>query len=474
MEEENGLKLALISVQENGDPRNRDCGSGERKKIDEIKTQIALAGPLIAVNLFQQSLCVISLMFVGHLGELSLSGASLATSFANATGFSLLSGMGSTLETLCGQAYGAKQYHMLGIYMQRALLVLSLFCVPLTFIWASTTTVLKAMGQDIEISEEAGSFIKWMIPSLFANAVLLIHSRFLQTQNIVLPMMITAGFTALSHIITCWALVFKCGLGSKGAAMAISISYYVNAILLVLYVKFSPACKMTWSGFSKESFHDLSGFLRLGIPSAAMICLQWWSFELLVFMSGLLPNPKLETSILSISTRVSNELGAGRPQVARFAVGVAVQMALAMSILVAVTLILLRHVLGQAYSKEEEVVDYMSQMIPLLATSVSFDGVNCVLSGTARGCGWQELGAFVNLGAYYIVGIPAAIALAFVLHMGGKGLWMGITCGLLVQMVVFVSITLCTDWEQQAQKARERIYNLTLPLDMVLSEDHTM
>ena len=41
-------------------------------------------------------------------------------------------------------------------------------------------------------------------------------------------------------------------------------------------------------------------------------------------------------------------------------------------------------------------------------------------AGTARGCGWQKIGAFVNLGSYYLVGIPSAIVLAFVLHIGGK------------------------------------------------------
>lgn len=40
--------------------------------------------------------------------------------------------------------------------------------------------------------------------------------------------------------------------------------------------------------------------------------------------------------------------------------------------------------------------------------------------GIARGCGWQKIGAFVNLGAYYVVGIPSAILFAFVLHIGGK------------------------------------------------------
>jgi Na+-driven multidrug efflux pump len=41
-------------------------------------------------------------------------------------------------------------------------------------------------------------------------------------------------------------------------------------------------------------------------------------------------------------------------------------------------------------------------------------------SGIAAGCGWQKIGAFVNLGAYYLMGIPTAILLAFVYHIGGK------------------------------------------------------
>jgi MATE family multidrug resistance protein len=57
---------------------------------DEVKRQLWLAGPLIAGSLMQNLIQVISIMFVGHLGELPLAGASMATSFATVTGFSLL------------------------------------------------------------------------------------------------------------------------------------------------------------------------------------------------------------------------------------------------------------------------------------------------------------------------------------------------------------------------------------------------
>ncbi|KAJ0962766.1 hypothetical protein J5N97_027888 [Dioscorea zingiberensis] len=459
---------------------------GDGGVVAEVKKQLFLAGPLIASSLLQKILQVISVMFVGHLGELPLAGASMATSFAGVSGFGLLMGMGSALDTLCGQAYGAKQYYMLGIHMQRGMFVLTLVSIPVGIIWAYTGEILVAFGQDPDISAQAGIYARWMIPILFAYGILQCLIKFLQTQNIVVPMMISSAVTTLLHFVICWILVFKSGLGHRGAALAISISYWINVILLALYIKFSPACKKTWTGFSSEALHDILNFIKLAIPSTVMVCLEFWSFEMLVLLSGLLPNPTLETSVLSISlntigmvfmipfglssavsTRVSNELGAGHPKTARLAACIVVALAITEGLIVGLIMIFARNLWGYAYSNEEEVVKYVAIMMPILAISNFFDGIQAVLSGTARGCGWQTLGACVNLGAYYIVGIPASILLAFVFHIGGKGLWIGIICALFVQAVSFLAITLSTDWEKEAKKAKERVYSSTIPIDHV-------
>lgn len=180
-------------------------------------------------------------------------------------------GMGSALDTLCGQSFGAKQYHMLGIHMQRAMFVLLLVSIPLAFVWANTGLILVAVGQDPDISTEAGTYARFMIPSLFAYALLQCQIRFLQTQNNVFPMMISSAVTALLHVLVCWVLVFKTDLGNRGAAMANAISYWINTLLLALYIKFSKACERTWTGFSKEAHHDILNFIRLAIPSAIMV-----------------------------------------------------------------------------------------------------------------------------------------------------------------------------------------------------------
>lgn len=180
-------------------------------------------------------------------------------------------GMACALDTLCGQSYGAKQYHMLGIYMQRAMVILMLVSIPVALIWLNTGSILKAVGQDPDISREAGVYAQFMLPSLFAYGLLQCLVRFLQTQNIVFPMMVSSGIATLLHVLICWLLVFKSGLGTKGAALANSISYWNNVILLALYVKFSSSCAKTWTGFSREAIHGILPFIKLAIPSAVMV-----------------------------------------------------------------------------------------------------------------------------------------------------------------------------------------------------------
>ncbi|KAF5792873.1 hypothetical protein HanRHA438_Chr00c60g0860031 [Helianthus annuus] len=84
--------------------------------------------------------------------------------------------------------------------------------------------------------------------------------------------------------------------------------------------------------------------------------------------------------------------------------------------------------------------------MPVLAISNVMDGVQGVLSGVVRGCGWQKMGTLVNLGAYYLVGLPCAVTLTFVYNLGGKGLWIGIICGSGVHALSLLVITTRTNW----------------------------
>lgn len=170
--------------------------------------------------------------------------------------------MGGALETLCGQAYGAKQYYMLGIHTQRAMLILFLLSIPISLFYLFTCPILISLVQDLEISAKAGAFNRWMVPCLFAFSLLQSLNRFFQAQNDVLPMMVSSVATASLHVLVCWVLVFSCRLRIRGAAVANSISYRVNVSLLAGSVNFSPAYLKNWTGFLREALHDVLSFGR--------------------------------------------------------------------------------------------------------------------------------------------------------------------------------------------------------------------
>jgi len=151
------------------------------------------------------------------------------------------------------------------------------------------------------------------------------------------------------------------------------------------------------------------------------------------------------------STRVSNELGAGNPKTAKGAVRVVVILGVAEAVIVSSVFISCRHVLGYAYSNDKEVIDYVAEMAPLLCVSVTADSLIGALSGIARGGGFQEIGAYVNLGAYYLVGIPMGLLLGFHLQLRAKGLWMGTLSGSLTQVIILAIVTALTDWHKEVR-----------------------
>lgn len=102
-------------------------------------------------------------------------------------------GMGSALETLCGQAFGAGRVDMLGIYMQRSWVILNTTALLLMFVYIFAREILLSIGQAPSISTAVGTFAIWMIPQLFAYSVNFPISKFLQAQSKIMVMAVIAA-----------------------------------------------------------------------------------------------------------------------------------------------------------------------------------------------------------------------------------------------------------------------------------------
>ncbi|TYI47478.1 hypothetical protein E1A91_D13G176400v1 [Gossypium mustelinum] len=404
--------------------------------LAEAKTQIMFAVPMVLSNVFYFSITMVSVMFAGHLGEVELAGSTLANSWATVTGFAFMTGLSGALETLCGQGFGAKMYKMLGIYLQASCIISFFFSIIISVLWSFTEPILVLLHQDPEISRAAAVYMKYLIPGLFAYGFLQNILRFLQTQSIVIPLVVFSVVPLGIHFGIVYSLVNKTSLGYKGAPMAASVSISISFLLLALYVLFANKFHNTWTGFSFESFRYIIRNSKLALPSAAMICVNTEAIAFMITI-GL---------SAATSTRVSNELGAGNPNQAKHAMVVTLKLSILLAVAVVVSLSLGHDIWAGFFSDSHSINKKFAEMTPLLIPSIAVDAIQGVLSGAVRGCGWQRVTVLANLGSFYFIGMPIAIVLGFKFHLYVQGLWIGLICGLCCQACTLMLITFYKKW----------------------------
>ena len=178
--------------------------------------------------------------------------------------------MGSALETLCGQAYGAKQLDMLGVYLQRSLIILNTAVLVLMFLYLFATQILLFIGQPMDIAKWAGKFSIWMIHQLFAYALNFPIQKFLQAQSKMMVMAVIAAIALVGHTLLSWLFMMKMDLGLVAGAVVLNGSWWFMVLAQFVYI-LCGTCGEAWSGFTFKAFENLWGFVRLSLASGVMI-----------------------------------------------------------------------------------------------------------------------------------------------------------------------------------------------------------
>ncbi|KAG8372245.1 hypothetical protein BUALT_Bualt12G0046400 [Buddleja alternifolia] len=458
----------LRTVQAENEENVKDRIWSENKKMWVV------AGPAIFTRFSTFGINVISQAFVGHIGATELAAYALVITLLTRFANGLLLGAASGLETLCGQAYGARQYHMLGIYLQRSWIVLILTSTFLLPIYIFASPILKALGQDEVIAEVAGDIALWFIPVIYSFVVSFSCQMYLQAQSKNMIITYLAAFSLSIHIFLSWLLTVKYKFGITGAMVSTILAYWIPNVGQLIFI--FRGCRETWNGFTTLAFKDLWPVVKLSLSSGAMLCLELWYNAILILLTGNLKNAEVEIDALSIclningwemmislgfmaaaSVRVSNELGKGDSKAAKFSIMNIVITSFAIGLVLFIFFLFLRGRLAYIFTKDHDVATEVANLSPLLAFSILLNSVQPVLSGVAIGAGWQSVVVYVNLGSYYLIGIPFGIILGYVIKLQVKGVWIGMLIGTFIQTIILVIITYRTDWNKQVSITQRRV-----------------
>jgi MATE family multidrug resistance protein len=252
-----------------------------------------------------------------------------------------------------------------------------------------------------------------------------------------------------------WALAFghlgAPALGMDGAALAGTLTLIALALGLWGMVRALGLTRGARRPWDRASFAwaGIAEVLRIGVPVGVQLWLEAFAFTFAAFMVGWIGVDAVGAHQISInlasltfmvplgismgaSARVGNLIGARDAAGMRRAVWVALAAGAGVMTFSALSFTLLRAELPRLYTSEAALIAVAAQILPLAGMFQLSDGTQVVAGGVLRGMGRPHAAAVVNLLGYYALALPLGYVLAFDRELGLRGIWIGLTVGLLV------------------------------------------
>nr|XP_016486225.1 PREDICTED: protein DETOXIFICATION 55 [Nicotiana tabacum] len=463
--------------------------------MEELKKIMDRGFPILAMGLATYLKNMILVVCMGRLGSLELAGGALAIGFTNITGYSVLSGLALGMEPLCSQAFGSRNLTIVSLALQRTIFMLFTASIPIAFLWFNFEPLMLKLRQDTQIIHVASVFCRFAVPDLIANSLLHPLRIYLRCKGTTWPLLWCTSLATLLHFPITVYLTFTRGLGIQGIAISTFASNFITLFFILGYISFTCLDQkkifFTYDqnkSLSKPLAENLKPLpsisvgeqwmmlLQLAIPSCLAVCLEWWWYEFMTVLAGYLDRPEVPlaassiviqtTSLMytlpsalsaSVSSRVGNELGAGRPAKARLATGIAIGLAFLTSSFGFLLTTLGREAWGKVFTKDREVLELTGTVLPIIGLCELANCPQTTCCGVLRGSARPGVGAGINFYSFYLMGTPVAIILAFVWKLGFLGLCYGLLAAQVACVISMLIVTYGTDWEGASLKAKELV-----------------
>lgn len=177
-------------------------------RIAEAKILLQYAAPLIITYVLQYSYSFVTVLVAGQLGTAELAAASLASMTANITGLAIYEGLATSLDTLTSQAFGADKKHLVGLHVQRMILLVLAATVPIGAVWLCSPWILARLVPEQMVAQLAGDFLRFYLIGAPFYGIFEAVKRFTQAQADFLGPMFVVLICAPLNVFWNWLFVF--------------------------------------------------------------------------------------------------------------------------------------------------------------------------------------------------------------------------------------------------------------------------
>jgi MATE family multidrug resistance protein len=355
------------------------------------------------------------------------------------------------LDPVIAQAVGAGDPVGVARGVQRGAVLAVALSVLTMLLLLPARAVFTALGQPADVVPVAAGYALACIPGVLPFYLFNVLRQSLQAMHRVRPILVTVVAANLANAFFNWVLIYghlgAPALGAVGSGWATSVSRtFMTATLLVLGW---PLLHGSVRPLRREAIAraPLVRFLRLGAPIGGQQALEFGVFAVAGLLMGwmgtvAMASHQVALNLASLTFMVSvgvaqaaavlvgHAVGREDPPAARRAAGAGLVTGAGFMACAALLFLAVPEALARLYTDEAAVVAVTAVLIPVAGVFQVFDGIQVVSSGVLRGVGDTRVPMVVNLVGFWVVGLPVSVALGFGLHLGPRGVWLGLASGI--------------------------------------------
>lgn len=422
-----------------------------------------------------------TLHYIGLKNDIiQFNGISLALSILNCFSFYIIFHTNIGFNAAASQALGAQKTKLVGLYLHRALVLHFMISIFSYAIICAAPFLFRQIGVRPDITIVAFNFLV-MSPGYIIGIIIFdTLKNYLYAHKSFNPSVIAQLIIAVAYWFLNDLLFIKWDMQLKGLILSLTISQLIGVIVLLLYLVVHKPVKIqdTWFCFRRESFKDLWPLAKIMIGVGGMGYIEVFSYRILSFASTYFSSEQMAafTSFLALgdlyyvlpvgislplTVFIGNAMGA-RDKSKIFKT---IKLTFAMSTVLLIALLIVfgffKYEIFSFYTKDEGVKAIMGDIGILYFITFPADFYQNLLAGVIKGLGKEEKGAKAFVLSLYLVGLPTALILGFVMKLQAFGMWLGNGIGIYCVLILFFVIVIRTDFDTQFDYIITRIKDST-------------
>jgi MATE family multidrug resistance protein len=423
---------------------------------DERNALIALALPLAAQQVGNQLMGLVDAGMLGRYSDAALAGAGLGNNLLFAItslGMGIVMGMDTVVPQALGGGRIADARRAVGAGVRLAVLV-GLISTLLVF---GTPLLMDIIGVDADVLNETRAYVYLRAIGIVPFLITIALRSFLAAHHKTRPLVVAVIVGNVVNAVLDWVLIFPCGLGVIGAALATTL---VQVLTVVLYL---AATRTLYEDPAPPSTNaDLREVLRYGLPVGGQIFAEVGIFGVATVIAAHLG--ELDAAAHSIalniasftfsfavgvaaatSVRVGHAVGAGDLTLARARGLQGIRLGLIVMACFAATFLIVPALIARAFTNDGPVIVATVPLLHIAALFQLSDGTQAIGAGALRGLGRTGATLWANLVGHYAFALPLIFILGFSLQLGIVGVWWALSAGLtatgIYLVILFVRLT---------------------------------